>query len=168
MTRPLPWRNRANCPEARGRRADDASRSGALCKQRYERSACMDILLKGGVGLIAAALAMAWLGTFARWFPVRGVDGGFVKSYDTLVKAHLDFLLMALFCLAFYATRLPIPAAACWLVVIGGFTNPGVFVIVAFLPDAWSRLWMRLYTGASFLVTTIGFGWSCQAMLAAL
>jgi hypothetical protein len=150
-------------------RAERRGRIGASCAiaQAPQRSMTMDILLKGGVALFGAALAMAWLGTFARWFPIKGVDGGFVKNYEVLVKAHLDFLLMSLFCLVFYALKTPLPLAACWLIVIGGFTNPGVFVIVAFLPDAWSRLWMRAYTGVSFLVTTIGFLWAGWALLAA-
>ena len=67
---------------------------------------------------------MAWLGTFARWFVVPGVDGGLVKDYGVLIKAHIDFVLMSLYCLAIYAAAkavgAEIPVLACWLIAIGG------------------------------------------------
>lgn len=119
----------------------------------------MNILLVGAVGMFGSALVLAWLGTFARWFVVKGVDGGLIKNYEVLVKGHVDFILMSLFCLAFYAIKIPLPITACWLIVIGGFTNPGVFVIVMFQPDAWKYTWMRIYTGISFAITTAGFSW---------
>lgn len=128
----------------------------------------MEILLKGAVGMFGAALVLAWLGTFARWFVIKGVDGGFVKNYEVLVKAHVDFILMSLFCLAFYAIKIPLPLAACWLIVIGGFTNPGVFVIVMFKTDAWKFMWMRIYTGLSFICTTVGFSWAGWTIIQAL
>jgi len=128
----------------------------------------MDILLKGAVGMLGAALVLAWLGTFSRWFVIKGVEGGIIKSYEVLVKGHVDFILMSLFCFAFYAVRIPLPIEACWLIVIGGFTNPGVFVIVMLKPDAWKFTWMRIYTGLSFLTTTVGFSWAGWTILRAL
>ncbi|MBL8506475.1 MAG: hypothetical protein JNJ51_08960, partial [Methylobacillus glycogenes] len=55
----------------------------------------MEILLAAAGGMIIAVLSMAWLGTFARWFVVAGVDGGLVKDYGVLIKAHIDFVLMS-------------------------------------------------------------------------
>jgi hypothetical protein len=129
----------------------------ALCPK--QSGAEMKILLVGGVGMLLAALILAWLATFARIFPVGFVKKNVVKSYERLLKAHIDFLLMSLFCFAFYAVRVPLPEAACWLVVIGGFSNPGLFVIGMVRPDAWKFRWLRVLTAASFVVTTIGFAW---------
>ncbi len=89
----------------------------------------MEILLVGATIMLFALLASAWLMTFARWFPIQGIDGVFLTDYKTLIRAHIDFALMTLFCLALYATKIPLPIVACWLVVIGGITNPCVFVI---------------------------------------
>lgn len=125
----------------------------------------MEILLTGAAIMIVAALATAWLMTFARWFPVEGVDGAFLKDYKTLIRAHIDFVLMALFCLAFYAIKVPLPVVACWLVVIGGITNPGVFVIAAFDTGFWEKPVWKAYTAISFLVTTTGFLWVIASML---
>ncbi|WP_027159470.1 hypothetical protein [Methylobacter luteus] len=125
----------------------------------------MEVLLIGAVLMIFAVLASAWLMTFARWFPVKGIDGDFLVDYKTLIRAHIDFALMALFCLGFYAVKVPLPVIACWLVVIGGISNPGVFVIAAFDPDFWNKPVWRAYTAISFAITTIGFGWVCVSLL---
>lgn len=122
--------------------------------------------------MIFAVLTMAWLGMLARWLVVPGVDGGRVKDYGVLVKAHIDFELMSLYCLAFKAAAKAVgaelPAAACWLIAIGGFTNPGVFVIAAFKPDFWQALWVKVYTAASFIVTTVGFLWAATVLFKSL
>ncbi|BBL70981.1 hypothetical protein [Methylogaea oryzae] len=128
----------------------------------------MEILLKGAVVMIVAALAAAWLMTFARWFPIQGVDGGFLKDYKTMIRAHVDYILMALLCLGLYGIKIPLSVTACWLVVIGGFTNPTVFTIAAFKPDFWEHRWARMYTAASFAVSTAGFLWVSKDILAAV
>lgn len=125
----------------------------------------MEILLVGAVLMISGVLACAWLMTFARWFPIKGIDGGFLADYKTLIRAHIDFALMALFCLGFYAVKVPLPVIACWLVVIGGITNSCVFVIAAFDPDFWNKSTWKIYTALSFMITTIGFGWICVSLL---
>ncbi len=119
----------------------------------------MEILLVGAVIMMTAALAAAWLMTFARWFPVEGIDGAFLKDYNTMVRAHIDYVLMALFCLGFYAISVPIAIGACWLVVIGGIANPTIFVIAAFDPEFWEKKVWKVYTALSFAIATIGFLW---------
>ncbi|MBS3952033.1 hypothetical protein GO003_023045 [Methylicorpusculum oleiharenae] len=126
----------------------------------------MEILLIGAVIMIFAVLASAWLMTFAKWFPIQGIDGVFLKDYKTLIRAHVDFVLMSLFCLAFYAIKIPLPALACWCVVIGGMTNPGVFVIAAFDTNFWDKPVWKVYTALSFAITTIGFVWVGATILA--
>jgi len=119
----------------------------------------MDILLKGGVVMLGASLILAWLATFARWFVIARLAGA-IKNSDLIVKGHIDYILMSLFCFAFYAIKIPLPLAACWLIVVGGVTNPAIFVLAALVPDVWTHLWMRVYTALSFMVTTIGFVWA--------
>lgn len=129
----------------------------------------MEILLKGGIAMVMIALMLAWLGTFARWFVVKGVDGGIVKDYGLLVKAHIDYILMSLFCFAFYgvagAAGITLPQEACWLVVIGGMTNPSIFVIAMLKPDFWQYTLPKIYTALSFMTTTVGFIWVSLAIL---
>jgi hypothetical protein len=125
----------------------------------------MEILLKGAVVMVIAALASAWIMTFARWFPVKGIDGNFLKDYKTLIRAHVDYILMALLCLALYGIKVPLSVTACWLVVIGGIANPSIFVIAAFNPNFWDKPVSRIYTAASFVVSTIGFLWVSKDIL---
>jgi len=125
----------------------------------------MEILLIGAVLMIFAVLASAWLMTFARWFPIKGIDGNFLTDYKTLIRAHIDFALMALFCLGFYAVKAPLSVTACWLVVIGGITNPAVFIIAAFDPNFWEKSIWKIYTAISFILTTIGFSWIAVNLL---
>ncbi len=119
----------------------------------------MGILLIGGVACMAALILSAWLMTFARWFPIEGVDEKFLVDYKTMIRAHVDYALMALFNLVFYGVGIELPIIACWCVAIGGFANPTVFVIASFNPDFWSKTIWKVYTAISFVVTTIGFTW---------
>ncbi len=119
----------------------------------------MGILLIGGVACMAALILSAWLMTFARWFPIEGIDEKFLVDYKTMIRAHVDYALMALFNLVFYGVGIELPIIACWCVAIGGFANPTVFVIASFNPDFWSKTIWKVYTAISFVVTTIGFTW---------
>lgn len=124
----------------------------------------MEILLKMGVLLIFCSLICAWLGTFARWFPIRGLDGGLIKDYGLLIKAHIDYIMMAGLNLVVYAVAkaggIALPVAACWLIAIGGFTNPTVFTIAMLKADFWQHTWAKVYTALSFVISTAGFVWA--------
>jgi hypothetical protein len=117
----------------------------------------MAVLLVGAVACIAALILSAWLMTFARWFPIEGIDGKFLPDYKTMIRAHVDYALMALFNLAFYGVGIELPVFACWCVAIGGFANPTVFTIAAFDTHFWDKAHWRIYTAISFAITTIGF-----------
>lgn len=121
----------------------------------------MEILLIGGVATAAALVFSAWLMTFARWFPIPGIDGKFLVDYNTMIRAHVDFALMSLFNFGFYGAAkgagVNLPELACWCVAIGGFTNPTVFVIAAFDPDFWNKIKWKVFSAVSFIITTIGF-----------
>ncbi len=117
----------------------------------------MSILLIGAVACMAALILSAWLMTFARWFPIQGIDEKFLIDYKTMIRAHVDYALMALFNLGFYGAGIDLPVFACWCVAIGGFANPTVFVIAAFDPDFWHKTHWKVYTAISFMITTVGF-----------
>ncbi len=119
----------------------------------------MDVLLIGAAACCTALILSAWLMTFARWFPVEGIDGKFLVDYKTMIRAHVDYALMALFNLGFYGLGFDLPVLACWCVAIGGFCNPTIFTIAAFDPEFWNKTRWRVFSAASFAVTTIGFIW---------
>lgn len=125
----------------------------------------MEVLLVGAAACCIALILSAWLMTFARWFPVEGVDGKFLVDYKTMIRAHIDYALMALFNLGFYGLGIELPVIACWCVAVGGFANPTVFVIAAFDPNFWNKPKWKVYTALSFVVTTIGFIWLAMVLL---
>lgn len=124
----------------------------------------MQALLFGSVACMAALISSAWLMTFAKWFPIPRVDA-FIIDYKTLIRAHVDYALMALFGLAFYGSGVELPTIACWCVAIGGFTNPTIFTIAAFDTDFWSKIKWRVFSALSFMVTTVGFVWIGYALI---
>lgn len=123
----------------------------------------MEVLLFGAVACVVALISSAWLMTFAKWFPINGVDA-FVIDYKTLIRAHVDYALMALFGLGFYGTGIELPPIACWCLAIGGFTNPTIFTIAAFDTEFWSKMKWKVFTAVSFMLTTIGFLWIAYAL----
>jgi hypothetical protein len=126
----------------------------------------MDILLKGAVWMLFAALVLAWVGTFSKLIVVRPIQA-MIKDYEALIRAHIDLLLMSLFCMALYAVRIPLADAACWMVVIGGFSNPSLFLLRALDPEAPNTWPRKLFRLVSFTTTTAGFGWAGCSILQA-
>ncbi len=124
----------------------------------------MKILLLGAAACITALILSAWLMTFAKWFPIKAVDR-FVVDYKTMIRAHVDYALMALFGLCFYGIGVELPVIACWCLAIGGFSNPTVFTIAAFDPNFWNKKIWKIYTALSFVVTTVGFMWITWAIV---
>lgn len=125
----------------------------------------MNVLLVGATACMFALIASAWLMTFARWWPIDGIDGKFLVDYKTMIRAHVDYALMAVFNLGFFGLGIDLPVIACWCVAIGGFTNPTVFTIAAFDPDFWGKKKWRVYSAISFLITTVGFIWIGATLL---
>jgi len=117
----------------------------------------MEILLIGAVACMTALIVSAWLMTFAKWFPIKGIDEAFLVDYKTMIRAHVDFALMAVFNLAFYGAGVDLPIFACWCVAIGGFTNPSIFVVAAFDPEFWNKQGWKIFSAISFIITTVGF-----------
>lgn len=124
----------------------------------------MKILLVGSAACIIALISSAWLMTLAKWFPIKAVDE-FLIDYKTMIRAHVDYALMALFGLGFYGTGIELPIIACWCVAIGGFTNPTIFTIAAFDTDFWSKAKWKVFSAISFMLTTIGFIWITYTIL---
>jgi len=119
----------------------------------------MNVLLVGAVVMLFAALALAWVATFAKLIAVPSIQRR-IKDYGALIRAHIDLLLMALLCMALYCLRIPLAKADCWMIVVGGFTNPSLFLLRALQPEApttWPRAAFRL---TSFVTTTVGFTWA--------
>ncbi|MBT7641685.1 MAG: hypothetical protein HN715_01645 [Rhodobiaceae bacterium] len=122
----------------------------------------MSLLVIGASVFIIISLALAWLGTAIRIMRIEALQRLFPSS-DHIIKSHIDFLLMALLIIAFYLLGMQLdvvyPDWAIWAMLIGGFTNPFTFIIVAMSPpDAFQPgPIFGIGAMASFIVTTVGF-----------
>jgi len=86
-----------------------------------------------------------------------------------MIRAHVDYALMAVFNFSFFGAAMgagiELPVIACWCVAIGGFTNPSIFVVAALDEDFWDKMFWKVASGISFLVTTTGFVWICYTFV---
>lgn len=120
------------------------------------------LLLLNGCLCLTIALVLAWLLTF-RFISDEGLVARIFPDKFQLVKAHIDYLLMALFMFAFFAVfqlaAIIPPLWAVSLACIGALLNPLGFFLRAMNPELIKSP-TKLYESImaiSFLATTIGF-----------
>lgn len=122
----------------------------------------MQWLLVASSVFILASLALAWMATAVRILNVKSMKNRF-PAHDNLVKAHIDYLLMALLLIAYYllgdALGLEFPGWVLLAMLIGATLNPFMFIIVAMHEPKQFRPGpsFRALTMLSFTLTTIGF-----------
>ncbi|MBD9363001.1 hypothetical protein [Methylomonas fluvii] len=122
------------------------------------------ILLSFGGLCLLIALAIAWVLGVTLFFP-DGTLAGQLAVRDDVIRAHIDYLMMAQFLLIFflgfsqYAINPPL-----WLVAaccFGAFFNPLAFLIRGLTPKAVEMVPVEphfpLQAMLSFSLTTIGF-----------
>lgn len=124
-----------------------------------------NLILLGGAGsLLAVALAIAWVLGVTLFFP----DGMLAKQLverDDVIRAHVDYLMMAQFLLIFFlafrqfAIEPPLwLASACCL---GAFFNPLAFLLRGLTQKPATALavepYFPLQAAPSFSLTTLGF-----------
>ncbi|WP_226661753.1 hypothetical protein [Microbulbifer aggregans] len=133
------------------------------------------LLLRGAGSYIIVGLALAWclIGVY------NGV--GFIKAIfpgnpERVLQAHLDFLLMSALILGVSALRISLARHIRWAMVIGAFTNSGIFIVFAmapttdpgsevFLPDSLANQILHYAIRTSFIITTYGFGGAAIAII---
>ena len=124
-----------------------------------------NLILLGFAGLcLTIALAIAWVLGVTLFFP-DGALAGHLADRDDIIRAHIDYLMMAqflfIFFLAFrqYAIEPPL-----WLVAaccFGTFFNPLAFLLRGLTPKAVVIMPVEphfpLQAVLSFSLTTLGF-----------
>jgi len=110
---------------------------------------------------LTLALILAWClvgvrttGFMKRWFP----------SYQYLLKAHIDYLMMTgllfIFFLLFTHFRLTPPPLIIVAMSVGSLVNPAAFLALAIKPNLPQRpaSVFGATVSCGFVVTTIGYG----------
>lgn len=113
------------------------------------------LLRTAGITLLIA-LVLAWCLTFTKALKVPFFVE-LIKSYDMLLSAHIDFLMMTMLLLGFYASRIALPKSVQWPMAIGSITNPGLFVVGAILGGFEYPVLMAIVF-ISFSLATYGYG----------
>lgn len=122
----------------------------------------MQLLVISSSVFILVSLALAWLATAVRILQVKSLKRRF-PAHENLVKAHIDYILMALLLMAYYLLADVLAVEFPWWVImtmiIGGALNPFMFIVVAMnKPDEFRPgIFFRVLTMLSFTLTTIGF-----------
>ena len=119
------------------------------------------VLAAVGSLCLTLALILAWClvgvrttGFMKRWFP----------SYQYLLKAHIDYLMMTgllfIFFLLFAHFRLTPPPLIVNAMSVGSLVNPAAFLALAIKPDLPQRpaSVFGATVSCGFVVTTIGYG----------
>lgn len=121
-----------------------------------DRHAGNVILLRVACISLLIALVLAWclVGTHAIKLPAALA---LFKDPDSLLSAHLDFLMMTMLLLGFYAAKVPLPVWVRWPMAIGSIGNPSSFLIESILPGAENPL-IDLFIISSITLTTFGYG----------
>jgi hypothetical protein len=120
--------------------------------------------------LITSALAELTLAVFLGW-PLQRFRSGRTRvgpfhSMKRLLQAHLDYVFMALLQLAVAAAHPAIPPIAGWLLVVGSWTNPSLFLLGGILPPERERDASSIaFTMASFALLTVAYPWLLYAWL---
>lgn len=113
----------------------------------------------GGALCLSLALAQGWL--LALYSTPAGAPlRHWLPGQPSLLRSHIDYLMMALFLLVFAALGATPPLWLAALAVAGAVANPILFFLTALRPE-WQQHRPKAYDVAatlSFIATTIGFG----------
>ncbi len=131
------------------------------------------LLMRGAALWLMAALLLAWclVGLNLEFTPLQALFPG---KTSRLLQAHLDYLLMSALLFGFAATGIGLPRLVAWAMVVGACTNSSLFWLMAMFPqldgpqpqaDGWLQLF-KLYTFASIVTTSYGFGRAAWCLLA--
>lgn len=136
-----------------------------MTNQKTSHQSTTNLFLLAFAGLcLAIALSIAWVLGITLFFPDGVLAGALVKRAD-IIRAHIDYLMMAQFLFIFfllfrqYSINPPvwIVAACCF----GAFFNPLAFLIRGLTPKPSVAIPVEAHfpfqAGLSFTLTTAGF-----------
>jgi len=110
------------------------------------RFACISLLI---------GLVLAWCLVFTGGLAKMQFFVDIFVERKLLLSSHLDFLMMTMLLLGFYASGVSLPGHVCWPMAIGSITNPTCFLIAAL--GVWNTA-ILVFTVVSISLTTCGYG----------
>lgn len=122
------------------------------------------ILLAGAVLCLTTALAIAWVLGVSLFFPDGALAANLIDR-DDVIRAHVDYLMMAQFLLIFFLAFRQFAITPPWWLVgaccFGALFNPLAFLLRGLTPKTATEIAVEphfpLPAILSFSLTTIGF-----------
>ncbi len=120
------------------------------------------VLLRGAALWLLVALILAWC--LVGWGIGVPIIKSIFESFERLLQAHIDFLLMTALIFGIYTAKVPLPWHVRWSIVVGAFTNSSLFLFMSVFPILETQVGgllmgvFKLFPFASIIVTTYGFG----------
>ncbi|HET9622754.1 MAG TPA: hypothetical protein VFP84_15380 [Kofleriaceae bacterium] len=119
--------------------------------------------------LITSALAELTFAVLLGWplnmFRAGARAAGPLRNAKRLLQAHLDYIFMAFAQMGIATVHPAVPPIAGWLLVVGSWTNPTLFLLGSALPDRQHTALSSVLTTASFAVLTVAYPWLLYAWL---
>jgi len=121
----------------------------------------MKILAICGAVLILLSIAIGWV-IIARKYLSLGFVEKVIRDDKKLVKAHIDYVMMALILFAFFLIGENLPQPLIILACAGALTDPALFIFLSVRPGINRKIGspFSIISTIVFLTTTIGIGGS--------
>lgn len=133
----------------------------------------MEWMLATAALVMILSLALAWIATLIIYGQLKSLKKVFPATQN-LIRAHIDYLMMAVLLVAFYFTcihlGIVLPAAVIAILCFGVLYNPFGFILKAIDPKTGQAdtLAGKILVCSGFLPATIGFGYASFAILGKL
>lgn len=119
------------------------------------------ILLRTASLSLLIALVLAWCLVFTIPMKIPYFLAIF-KDTEALLSSHLDFLMMTMLLLGFYASKITLPKYVIWPMAIGSIGNPTLFLFTAL---GIAGPFVKIIVLISILCTTFGYGMAAIKVL---
>lgn len=119
----------------------------------------MKLLLIWGALLILVSIAIGWL-IIVRKYLSLDIIKRLIRDEKQLVKAHIDYIMMALILFAFFFIGVNLPLPLIVLACAGAMADPALFIFLSLRPDVNRKIGspFSVISTVIFLITTVGIG----------
>ena len=121
----------------------------------------MKLLLITGAFLIMFSIAIGWL-IIARKYLSLEIFERLIRDDKKLVKAHIDYIMMALILFSFFLIGINLPLPLVILACAGALADPALFIFLSVKPNVNKNIGspFSIISTIVFLTTTVGIGGS--------
>ena len=119
----------------------------------------MKLLLISGAFLILFSIAIGWL-IIAKKYLSLGIIERLIRDDKKLVKAHIDYVMMALILFSFFFIGVNLPLPVIILACAGALADPALFIFLSVKPNVNKNIGspFSIISTIIFLITTVGIG----------